>query len=72
MSKRWDLNPEIADVINADADTPEKLSSVVTVNRPLFAPQLEGGLIALTKEPEDDIPMKDETKPSEPEKEKAK
>jgi len=64
MSKRWDLNPEIADVINADADTPEKVISGVVTSRPIFSPQIADA----PKEPEDDLPMGNEAKPAEPEK----
>jgi len=37
MSKRWDLLPEIRDVINADDDTPQL--NQLTVSRPMFAPK---------------------------------
>lgn len=35
MSKRWDLLPEIRDVINADDDTPPPLNAL-TISRPMF------------------------------------
>lgn len=40
MSKRWDLLPEIRDVIFADDDTPEPLEKQIKVSAPLF-PELK-------------------------------
>jgi recombination protein RecT len=39
MSKRWDLLPEIRDIINKDDDTPEPFGQVTTT-APLFSPKL--------------------------------
>ncbi len=40
MSKRWDLLPEIRDLINADDDTPPPFSNQSVVSSPLFAPKV--------------------------------
>jgi len=56
MSKRWDLLPELRDVINADDDTPPPLDAPKAMSTPLFG----------TKQPEQ---LENGTKP-EPEPEK--
>jgi recombination protein RecT len=67
MSKRWDLNPEIADVINADDDTPPGIHHAVVASKPLFTPQIAEKAAA----PEDNLPMESPpTKPAEPPAEK--
>lgn len=54
MSKRWDLMPEVRDVLSADIDTPPPLNDTV-VSKPLFTqPALENKTVkepVITEEP---------------------
>lgn len=64
MSKRWDLNPEAYEAINADDDTPKDIERASVTTKPLFTPQLAAPV-------EDNVPMEAETV-KEPEKAEAK
>jgi recombination protein RecT len=62
MSKRWDLLPEIRDVINADDDTPPPFGTVTTT-RPLFEPK---ALPTPEAEPAGEEPQADAPEPDAP------
>ncbi len=63
MSKRWDLLPEIRDVINADDDTPPPFNQSV-VSTPVFAPRVVGNESPVIEAPAEAVRQPE---PAEPE-----